>query len=122
MAQSNFAEATTTNGSSMVLLARVVDRTGRPVPPWQVASIEFSVFGCGGQEPSMHLVVADVLSSRLRNDDSWSVDVTGYNFRHNFDIGDGTAMPGTGSHVELCYVFSTINNTKEIIRFHLKVA
>lgn len=122
MHQSNHACLTRTNGSLLVLLARIVDSAGRPVPPWQVAALEFSVFKRGEQGPSAHLIVSDVLSPRLMNDDSWWVDVAGYNFRHKFEIGDGIATPGTGSHVELRYVFSTIDNMKEIIRFHLKVA
>jgi hypothetical protein len=65
--------------------------------------------------------VSDVLLPTLVNDESWSVDVAGYNFRHNVAIGDGIATPTTGGRIELCYVFSGTDNTKSIIRFRLKL-
>src|SRR3954469_15143383 len=94
-----------TNGSPVVLLARIVDGAGRPILPWQVAVIEFSVITSGAQRPPAALVVSDVLLPRLVNDDMWSVDVAGYNFRHTFYLSELATMPPTGSTIELRYVF-----------------
>jgi hypothetical protein len=131
MHQTYFACFTRANGSSMVLLARIVDGAGRPISPSQVAAIEYSVFergacrskyfATGAERPAWRLVVSDVLSPTLVNDDSWSVDVAGYNFRHNIAIGEEIATPTTGGHIDLRYVFSRTDNMKSIIRFHLKL-
>jgi len=131
MPQTNFSCFTSATGSSVVLLARIVVGAGRPIRPSQVAAIEYSVVMRGscrseyrvrGPERQAHLVVSDVLSPTLVNDDSWTVDVAGYNFRHSVAIGHGIPTPRMGGPIELRYVFSRIDNTKSIIRFHLSVA
>jgi hypothetical protein len=106
-----------------VLLARIVDGAGRPILPSQVAAIEYSVVERGSCRPKFvaRLEVFDVLSPELLNDDSWSIDVAGYNFRHQLAIGEGIATPTTSGHVELRYVFSSYDNTKSVISFHLKI-
>jgi hypothetical protein len=131
MHQNNSACFTRTNGSSLVLLARIVDSAGRPIPPSQVDSIEYLVLehdSCrpeysprDDERPGTRLVVSDVLSPGLVNDDSWSVDVAGYNFRHEVAIGKGMATPTPSGRVELRYVFSSTDNIKSIIRFDLKL-
>jgi hypothetical protein len=132
MDKTNSACVTRVTDSSVVLLARIVDGAGRPILPSQVMAIEYSAFECdscpmkhfapGTERPATRLVVSDVLLPMLVNDELWSVDVAGYNFRHQVAIGEGIATPTTGGHVELRYVFSGYDNIKEIIRFHLKVA
>jgi hypothetical protein len=132
MDEINSACVTRVVDSSMVLLARIVDGAGRPVRPSQVMAIEYSVIehdacrstwnAMDAERPATRLVVSDVLLPRLVIDELWSVDVAGYNFRHHVAIGDGIATPTTGGHIELRYVFSQYDNTKEIMRFHLKVA
>jgi hypothetical protein len=121
MHQTNSPCFTRTNGSSVVLLARIVDGAGRPIQPSQVAAIEYSVVIRGACRSEARLVVSDVLSPTLVNDDSWTVDVAGYNFRHSVSIGDGIRTPRMRGPIELRYVFSRIDNTKSIIRFHLSV-
>jgi hypothetical protein len=122
---------TGTIGSSIVLLARIVDGAGRPILPSQVATIEYSVlargscrseyFATGSERLAADLTVSDVLSPMLVNDDSWSVDVAGYNFRHDIDLGAHEFTPEVSGHVEVRYVFTQTDNTRSIVRFHLKL-
>jgi hypothetical protein len=108
--------------SAWVLQARIVDAAVRPVRPAQVATIEYSIVARGlGQSNYVALVVSDVLLPTLVNDDSWSVDVAGYNFRHNVTIDESSAVAPTCGRIELRYIFTSTDNMKSIIRFRLKV-
>jgi hypothetical protein len=123
---------TRANGSLMILLARIVDSAGRPIRPSQVATIEFSVAARGpyrseldapdGEQSAASLVATDVVFPRLVTDDLWTIDVAGYNFRHELSICDTIPTQQMSRHLELCYVFTATDNTKSIVRFHLKVA
>jgi hypothetical protein len=119
------------NGRNVVLRARIVDSAGRPMWPWNVAAIEFRVIAygaCGSAnhfdsgEPGAKLFANDVVLPRLVTDESWSVVVAGYNFRHEFVLSDYIPAALSSQRLELRYIFTGRDRTKTIVRFHLKAA
>ncbi len=128
----DIARSTKTAGSSIVLLARVVDGAGRPIQPADVLEIEFTVHerdSCGAtmsamnaEHPVKRLSAIEVISPLLVRDDLWSIDDVGYNFRHDVAIGDHIATRQVSGHVELRYVFVLTDNTRSTVRFQLKLA
>src|SRR4051812_39796034 len=104
---------TRANGSSMILLARIVDSAGRPIRPSQVAAIEFLVAARGpcrsephaidAEQSAASLVATDVVLPRLVTDDLWTVDVAGYNFRHELSICDTIPTQQMSRYLELRY-------------------
>ena len=111
--------------ASAMLLARIVDSAGRPIRPDEIATIEY--FLCEptrcsfaeGRRRAEQLDVDEVLLPQLVNDESWSVDVAGYNFRHCLELDRG--MAAEESYVVVCYVFSSHDDEESTIRFRLKL-
>jgi hypothetical protein len=116
---------------SIVLLARVLDGTGRRIQPADVLEIEFSAheldscgamkFAANAERPATRLSAFEVISPMLVRDALWSIDDVGYNFRHDVTIGNHIATPQDSGHVELRYVVVLTDNTQSTLRFRLRL-
>jgi hypothetical protein len=117
----------TVGGGVAVLMARIVDRAGVAIRRADVSSIEYSIFERGrrgkwlavvaGHERAM-LHVDDLLLERLVFGGSWTLDVAGYNFRHEIAAGP-IDFPKVGKSYEIIYMFTTIFGEKVAVRFVL---
>jgi hypothetical protein len=85
-----------------------------------MAAIEFSLVARGNRARAANLAATEVVMPRLVADESWSVDVAGYNFRHEFALGDHVPEDPARRRIELCYVFTSTDGQKSIVRFDLK--
>jgi hypothetical protein len=110
-----------------VVMARIVDRAGVAIRRADVSSIEYSIFELGrrgkwlavvaGHERST-LQVDDLLLDYLEVGGSWTLDVAGYNFRHEIAAGP-VDFPKVGTSYEIIYMFTTIFGEKVAVRFVL---
>jgi len=86
------------------IMARVVGQDAARITQASLTSISYSTFDRDSDTPDTAIIdataltVANVVFDTLLTDDRWTVDGTGYNFRH--DVA-ATAVP-TGGH---CYRF-----------------
>ncbi len=113
-------------GSSLVLMARLLDGAGRPVCSSEVASLRCSIREPGAREPDLEFEVnpREVLLPVLLIGGSWTVDDIGFNFRHNLaNVAEFliTVAPEFNGRVEVRYVFTLINCTQATVRFRLKL-
>ena len=106
-----------------VLMARIVDRDGRAIRPTDVAAIEYWIYELERRLPldghdGVELDVGDVMLDALQTD-RWTVDVVGYNFRHEIDVLRIGKLAAADRHFELCYLFTSEFGERMIIRFQL---
>ena len=112
---------------SFVLMARLVDRQGRSIRPALVQSIEYSLFqlneGRKRRRPvvghiARPLSVDEVVSAELLSDESWDVDCSGYNFRHELTVAESAMPAGRGDALfELCYLIRNTTGEESLISF-----
>ena len=108
------AEATDIYGSAMkngsaILLARVVGSDAQPIVQADVASAEYSLYRLDHQDADsrqavtghdgVSLTVSEVIFNSLQTDSLWTVDSTGYNFRHVLDVSANQAFANVGSYL-----------------------
>lgn len=71
--------------SSFTIMQRLRNLTGAYLQQSDVSSIAWACYreGASGQVASGTLVVASVIFDTLQTDAKWSLDATGYNFKHD---------------------------------------
>jgi hypothetical protein len=116
------------NGAA-VLMARIVDRSGVAIRRSDVAAIEYSIverrgcrrdgFAWSPGRRRVGLCVDEVLFDWLEVGGLWTLDVCGYNFRHEFDVAQGREFPNAGAAFEILYMFTTTFGEKIAIGFEL---
>jgi hypothetical protein len=120
----------TGQSTAVVLVARIVDEQDRPIVCAEVAAIDYSIYAvddhCGWRiarlsDVALPLEVGDVLFDRLVRDRQWTLDDVGYNFRHEFAIGDQVFRFAADGHVELVYDLTPKKGAKVRLRFQGKV-
>src|SRR5262245_43542359 len=113
--------------SSIVLFARILDAAGRPVWATDVVGIE-----CTVRDVDLFVSVNrfdvnpfEVILPSLVKDRAWTVDDTGYNFRHDLTcIADWASLadPEFSGRVEVRYDFILVDCSRTTVKFHLKLA
>ena len=123
--------ATALKNGSATLLARVVGSDGANIVQADIASAKYSVYLLDDQDAdsrtavaghsAVALTVADVVFNALQNDALWTVDETGYNFRHVPDVSANQAFTIAGRR--FLVEFELTPNTGQVIlvRFRLNV-
>lgn len=113
-------------GSSVVLLARILDGAGRPVRPTDVIGVECSVrevdsyVQCAAADANPY----EVILPSLARDESWTIDDIGYNFRHDLtELADfaSLAVEEFSGHVEVRYDFLLVDCTRATVSSYLKL-
>ena len=117
------------NGSA-VLMARVVDTSGTNLNQASISAIEYSVYELTTNDPSglstvaghngVSLAVASVIFDSLQDDDAWTVDSQGYNFRHDIDVSTNEAFPNAGKVYQVRYELTPVMGQKSVFRFQLR--
>jgi hypothetical protein len=124
--KTNTASTARAVGSSIVLLARIVDGAGRPVRAADVVGIESSVWEVDSYMPIARIGANpfEVILPSLVRGQSWTVDDVGYNFRHDLThVADFArlALPEFSGHVEVRYDFMLVDCTHATVSFYLKL-
>jgi len=120
------------NGTA-TLMGRIRGNDAENIVRADVASIAYSIYKLDENDPDSrtavedHTAVAvtvnDVIFDALQTDDDrWTVDSTGYNFRHTIPISAATAFAVAGVHylVEYTFTMATGQGEKVIVRFDLE--
>jgi hypothetical protein len=122
--------ATVFEHGAAALMARIVDRNGRCVPPDQVAAIRYCIYELRSRGRNQRKALAGHEYRRLEVDEvlldyleteSWSLDVAGYNFRHVLLTSSGGTFPKRGSRYEILYVFTPGFGAPIVIRFFVRI-
>lgn len=95
--------------ATAVMLARVVGSDADNVAQADISSIACKVFDAAGTQiinPS--ITVSSVIYDTLQTGDEWTVDATGYNFRHALPT---TAFPTGGAIYTVEYVFTATDGS-----------
>ena len=118
------------NGTA-ILMARVVNSAGVAVTPATIVAVEYTVYELTPDDPSglvavtghdgVSLTVGDVFFATLQNDETWTADSEGYNFRHEIDVSSAEAFPKAGTQYQVRYEFTPTSGQKTIVRFQLRV-
>ncbi|MBU4273199.1 MAG: hypothetical protein KKA28_15170 [Planctomycetes bacterium] len=118
------------NGT-VTLLARVVGDDADPVTIADINSIEYTVYLLNDQNPDnrtaveghteVTLTVSDVLFNSLQTDSLWTVDATGYNFRHVLDVSEHQAFAVAGRRYLVEYQLTPAVGQVIVVRFRINV-
>jgi hypothetical protein len=113
------------NGTA-VLMARIVDHAGVGIHPDMVAAIAYSLCELTCDGPTVvagHcrvlLETGEVLHA-MQTDELWSVDVSGYNFRHELDFVLARSRSRVARHFALVYEFIALGGERSIIHFQIR--
>lgn len=118
------------NGSA-ILMARIVDSAGAYIQQSGVSAIKYSIYELDpcrtdnvavvvGHD-TVSLSVSSVVYDSLQTGGLWTIDATGYNFRHQIDVSQDEAFPKAGTHYQVRYELTPTAGQKSIIRFQLRV-
>ncbi len=116
------------NGSA-TLLARVVGSDGVAITRSDVASARYSVYLLDDHDADarqvlaghdgVSLAVADVVFDSLQTDALWTVDSTGYNFRHVVDVSANQAFSAAGRRFLVEFTLTPSAGQVILVRFRI---
>jgi hypothetical protein len=122
---------TTMKNGTATLMARIVGHDAALATPDDIASVDYSIYLLDDDDPDarsavtghdeVSLTVADVLFTSLQTDDRWTVDTTGYNFRHTIDISSNQAFTIAGRRYLVEYRLTPDEGQVIIARFRVNV-
>jgi hypothetical protein len=116
-------------GGSATLMARIVGASGANIVQADIASIAYSIFTFDRyaktrtgvtNHTAVALTVANVVFNTLQTDAIWTVDATGYNFRHVLDVSPNAAFAAVGTYL-IEYKLTPNNGEVIIVRFAVTV-
>jgi hypothetical protein len=117
--------------NSAVLMARIVDRTGRAITRSEVASIKYSIVEIDRTNSDqvtivpgyddMPLDVDQVIFDTPEFGGLWTIDEEGYNFRHEIAANLATGFPKPRAHYQVCYELESTTGERSIVRFQLRI-
>ncbi len=118
------------NGSA-TLMARVVGQSGADVVRSDISTIRYTVYLLDDQNADSRtavtghadiaLTVASVLFDTLQTDAIWTVDATGYNFRHVLDVSAQQAFAVAGRRYLVEYQMAPVVGQMIVVRFRINV-
>ncbi|OHB67560.1 MAG: hypothetical protein A2V70_08430 [Planctomycetes bacterium RBG_13_63_9] len=118
------------NGSA-TLLARVVGSDGQPIVQADIASASYTVYLLDDQDADARaavaghtgvaLTVGDVVFNSLQTDALWTVDQTGYNFRHVLDVSENQAFAIAGRRYLVEFKLVPGSGQLILVRFRINV-
>ena len=126
---SNDTYGTVQKGGTATCLARVVGEDAAAISQTDISTATYSVFLLDDDDPdgrtvvSGHdgesLVAASIIFNSLQTDARWTVDDTGYNFRHTIDISTDNAFTVAGRNYLVEYRLVPSAGQVIIVRFRL---
>ncbi len=131
MAETADTYGTAFKNGSVTLLARVVGKDGQNILQADVASAKYSVYLLDDQDADSRtaitghsdvaLSVPDLVLNTLQNDALWTVDETGYNFRHVLDVSEHQAFTVAGRRFLVEFELTPSTGQVILVRFRLNV-
>ncbi|MCA9229200.1 MAG: hypothetical protein KDA57_01000 [Planctomycetales bacterium] len=122
--------ATVFRNATATFMARVENAVGQAITQASVASVHYTVFELDAVDPTSLMAVighddvvlaaSDVIFDTLQSDESWTVDATGYNFRHELDVSSNEAFAKAGGLYQVRYELIAVVGQKIVFRFKLR--
>ncbi len=130
MAVAKDIHAVVFRNATATFMARVENSSGLAVNQASVASILYTVYELVKDDPTVltpvtgHQEVAlgttEVVYDTLQLDSAWTVDATGYNFRHELDVSLNEAFSEAGGIYQVRYELTPVAGQKIVFRFKLR--
>ena len=131
MAEAIDIYGTTFKNGSVTLLARIVGAGGQNIHQADLGAVKYTVYLLDDQNPdnrtavaehtNVTLTVAEVIFDTLQTDSIWTVDATGYNFRHLLDVSVHPAFTVAGRRYLVEYQLTPVVGQVILVRFRLNV-
>ena len=131
MAEAMDIHGTAFKNGSVTLLARIVGAGGANVLQADINTVKYTVYLLDDQNPdsrtavsehaNVTLAVADVIFNTLQTDAIWTVDTTGYNFRHVLDVSAHQAFTVAGRRYLVEYQLTPAVGQIILVRFRINV-
>ena len=116
--------------STATFMARVEDSQGNQLDQAAVASLNYTVGDAdridAGESVAIlghervNLDKAAVIYDTLQTDATWTVDATGYNFRHEIDVTTHEAFSVVGKDYQIRYEVTPVTGQKIVFRFRVR--
>lgn len=118
-----------TNGTA-TMLARIVGWSGSAITQADVSTATYTVYSVDAQDPTDRtadedheaaaVAVASVIYDTLQTDSVWTVDATGYNFRHTVPITTDAAFATPHRQYVVEYTLSPTSGEPIVVSFLLR--
>ncbi len=118
------------NGTA-TLLARIVGADATEINQANISSIRYSIYQLDESDPDAATAVSGhddeslstsaVVFNSLQLDPLWTVDATGYNFRHEIDVSTNPAFAVAGPYYRVRYELTPTSGQVIVVRFKLRV-
>lgn len=129
MAEATDIYGTAFKNGSATLLARVIGSDGAAIVRADVASAKYTIYLLDDQDPdsrtavtghaNVSLTLADVIFNSLQTDALWTVDGTGYNFRHVLDVSANQAFTVAGRRFLVEVELTPVSGQVILLRFRI---
>ena len=116
-------------GGTVTCLARVVGEDATAINQATISTATYSVFLLDDDDPDSRtvvvghdgasLTVSAIIFNTLQTDARWTVDSTGYNFRHTIDVSSNDAFTIAGRNYLVEYRLVPASGQVIIVRFRL---
>ena len=120
---------TVAKGGTATCLARIVGEDAAAIDQAGISTATYSVFLLDEHDPDarsvvsghdeVSLVVSAIIFNSLQTDARWTVDDTGYNFRHTIDVSANSAFAMAGRSYLVEYRLAPPSGQVVIARFRL---
>lgn len=120
-------QGTVFQNATATFMARVESNAGSILDQDSVASLEYSIYKIDFEESAASWSIVGhenvlldktaVVFNTLQNDVTWTVDETGYNFRHEIDVRQHEAFPEAGCIYQMRYELVPVAGQKIVFRF-----
>ena len=126
---SNDTYGTVQKGGTATCLARVVGEDAVAINQTAISTATYSVFLLDDDDPDSRtavdghdgesLVISSIIFNSLQTDARWTVDDTGYNFRHTIEVSADNAFTIAGRNYLVEYRLLPSAGQVIIVRFRL---
>ena len=130
MAIAKDIHATVFRNATALFMARVENASGTAITQLSTASVRYSVYELDADNSNslvavsghdnVVLTVSDVVFDSLQTGGAWTVDTTGYNFRHELDVSQNEAFLKAGQLYQVRYELTPVLGQKIIFRFKVR--
>ena len=131
MAEAIDIHGTAFKNGSVTLMARIVGPTGVNIVQADVNTVKYTIYLLDDQNPdsrtavtehaNVMLAVSAVIFDSLQTDAIWTVDATGYNFRHVVDVSAHQAFAVAGRRYLVEYQLTPAIGQMILVRFRINV-
>ena len=131
MAEARNIDGSAFRNGSAILMARIVGAGGANIVRADITSAQYTISLLDDQDPDQRtaiaghedvaLTVSDILYDSLQTDVLWTVDATGYNFRHVLDVSVHPAFSIAGRRYLVEYRLTPALGQVVIVRFRINV-